>query len=266
MKRPLEMSVPSRSARTRACRVETPLDARPFSEDHASARVPTRHARVRALRRTGTVVTRLTLIALAAALAAFAAETPPPDPLLAAMRDEIARARSITVSDQPAPYFVQYVVDQGDGFGVSASLGGLLGRHRNRIRQPEIHVRVGDYKFDNTNFADGVPGTRYNLGRWPLDDSYPVLRRFFWLGTDSAYKGAAETISRKRAALRDITESTQIDDFSRAQPLEFIRDLSRLSIDEDEWTARVRSLSAIFAAYPAVLDSHVELDAEAGGY
>jgi hypothetical protein len=209
---------------------------------------------------------RLVLTALATALAALAADAPKTDPLLAAMRDEIARAHSLTVAGLTAPYFIQYVVDQGDGFGVSASLGGLLSRHRNQVRQPEIDVRVGDYKFDNTNFADGVQGTRYNLGRWPLDDSYPVLRRFFWLGTDSAYKGAAETISRKRAALRDITESNPVDDFSRAQPLEFIRDLSRLTIDEDEWTARVRSLSAIFAAYPAVLDSQVELDAEAGGY
>ena len=72
--------------------------------------------------------------------------------------------------------------------------------------------------------------------------------------------------SRKRAALRDVTESNPVDDFSRAQPLEYIRDLSRLSIDEDEWTARVRSLSAIFAAYPAVLESNLEFDAEAGGY
>lgn len=206
------------------------------------------------------------LAAAGAALAAFAADAPAPDPVLAAMRDEIARARTLTVSNLDGPYFIQYLIDQGDGYTVTASLGGLLVRRRNRIRQPEIRVRVGDYKFDNTNFSGGVGGTRYDLGRWPLDNSYPVLRRYLWLGTDSAYKGAVETISRKRAALRNLTESNPADDFSRAQPVEYVHELGRLTIDEDAWAARVRALSAIFAEYPGVLDSRVELDAVAGGY
>jgi hypothetical protein len=127
-------------------------------------------------------------------------------------------------------------------------------------------VRVGDYKFDNTNFAGRVGGTRYDLGRWPLDDSYPVLRRYLWLATDSAYKSAVETISRKRAARRNLTESSPTDDFSHAQRVEYVHELGRLAIDENEWAARVRTLSAVFADYPGVLDSRVELDAEAGGY
>ncbi|MGA2275402.1 MAG: metallopeptidase TldD-related protein [Bryobacteraceae bacterium] len=200
------------------------------------------------------------------ALTALAADAPAPDPVLAAMRDEIARASKLTVSNLDAPYFIQYVVDEGDLFSVSASLGGLLSRRRDHIRQPEITVRVGDYKFDNTNFAGRVGGTRYDLGRWPLDDSYPVLRRYFWLATDSAYKSAVETISRKRAALRNLTESNRADDFSHAQRIEYVHELGRLAIDENDWAVRVRALSAIFAEYPGVLDSRVELEAEAGGY
>ena len=216
--------------------------------------------------RVSTCVMSLLLTSVAATLPAWAADAPAADPLLAAMKDEIARARTISVAHLDPPYFIQYVVDQGDGFAVTASLGGLLARRRNRVRQPEIHVRVGDYKFDNTNFTGGARGTRYDLGRWPLDDSYAVLRRFFWLATDSAYKGAVETISRKRAALRDLTESNPLDDFSRAQPIEYVHELSRLTIDEDDWAGRVRALSAIFADYPGLFDSQVELDAEAGGY
>jgi len=197
----------------------------------------------------------------------LAADAPaPPDPVLAAMRDEIARSGKLTVSNLDAPYFIQYVIDEGDSFSVAASLGGLLARRRDHIRQPEVTVRVGDYKFDNTNFAGRVGGTRYDLGRWPLDDSYPVLRRYFWLATDSVYKSAVETISRKRAARRNLTESSPADDFSHAPKMEYIHELSRLAIDENDWAARVRSLSAIFTDYPAVLDSRVDLEAEAGGY
>jgi hypothetical protein len=206
----------------------------------------------------------LLLATVGATLPAWAAEAP--DPLLAAMKDEIARGRTISVAHLDAPYFIQYVVDQDDNFNVAASLGGLVARSREVLRLPEIHVRVGDYKIDNSNYAGGVGGTRYNLGRWPLDASYPVLRRFFWLATDSAYKGAVETIARKRAALRDVTESNPVDDFSHAQPLEYVHELSRLTIDEDGWAARVRALSAIFVEYPAVRDSRVDLNAGAGGY
>ena len=37
-----------------------------------------------------------------------------------------------------------------------------------RFRAPDVQVRVGDYKFDNTNFAGGGGGSRYDLGgsRW----------------------------------------------------------------------------------------------------
>ena len=252
-----------RGARTHACRGGIRADAGSSVPERVSRGVSTRHARVRAPRG---VVSGLTLATLAAALSALAADAPAPDPLLAAMKDEIARARTITVSNLDAPYFIQYVVDEGDSFSVSASLGGLLARHRNRIRQPAIEVRVGSYKFDNTNFTGGVRGTRYDLGRWPLDASYPVLRRFFWLATDSVYKGAVETISRKRAALRDLTESNPLDDFSHAQPIQYLHELSRLTIDEDDWAARVRAQSAIFAEYPGLLDSRVDLDAETGGY
>ena len=206
------------------------------------------------------------ILALGVAGAALAADAPPPDPLLAAMRDEIARAAKLTVSNLDAPYFIQYLIDEGDAFSVSASLGGLLSRHREHIRQPEIAVRVGDYKFDNTNFASRAGGTRYDLGRWPLDDSYPVLRRYFRLATDSVYKSAVEMISRKRAALRNLTENSPLDDFSHAPPIEYIHDLGRLEINENEWASRVRALSAIFADYPGVLDSRVDLEAEAGGY
>jgi len=209
---------------------------------------------------------RLMLAAVGTALAALAADAPAPDSVLSAMRDEIARASKLTVSSLDAPYFIQYVIDEGDAFSVSASFGGLLARRRDHLRQPEIAVRVGDYKFDNTHFAGRVGGTRYDLGRWPLDDSYPVLRRYFWLATDSAYKSAVESISRKRAARRNLNESNPVDDFSHAQPMNYIHELGRLTIDENDWAARVRALSAIFAQYPGVLDSRVELEAEAGGY
>jgi hypothetical protein len=204
---------------------------------------------------------------LGAALA-WSAQAPAPDPVLQAMRDEMDRSRQLTVPNLEAPYFIEYLIDEADSFTVSASLGGIVSRRRDRFREPEAHVRVGDYKFDNTNYVGSgfAFGTRYDVGRFPLDDAYPVMRRHLWLRTDSAYKSAVEAISRKRAAMRNVTQSEPVEDFAHAGPVRHIREIGRLTIDEDSWTNRVRALSAVFAQYPEVEWSSVELEASEGGY
>jgi hypothetical protein len=184
------------------------------------------------------------------------------------MHDEMERSRKLTVSNLEAPYFIEYLMDEEESFSVTASLGGVVARRHERFRSPEVHVRVGDYKFDNTNYSGSgfSYGSRYDLERFPLEDAYPVLRRYFWLQTDSAYKSAVEAISRKRAALRNVTAGEQIDDFARAEPVHYTRALPRLAIDEEAWTSRVRALSAIFAQYPEVRNSTVVLESSDGGF
>ncbi len=188
------------------------------------------------------------------------------DPVLKAMHDEIERARSLTIPNLEAPYFIQYLVDQEESFNVSANLGGLVARRHEHFRSPDIRVRVGSYKFDNGNFAGGgFGGARYDLERFPTENDYSLLRRYFWLETDSAYKAAVEAISRKRAALRNITQTEQLDDLAAAPPVHFLRDIPKLSIDEDAWATRVRSLSAVFENYPELKNSSVDLESSAGG-
>ena len=204
---------------------------------------------------------------MAAATLAFCADTPPSDPIIQAMRDEVNRSVKLNLPNLEEPYFVQYLLDQSDSFTVSASLGALLARSRDHFRVPEVEVRVGDYKFDNTNFAGGGGGgSRYDLGNFPLDDDYAVLRRYLWLGTDSVYKGAVEAISRKRAAMRNINQADQLDDFAHAVPVHLVQPFQKLTLDEKTWVSTTRALSAVFAHYPEVKTSQVELHADNGGY
>ena len=205
--------------------------------------------------------------AIAAAVMVLCAQTPAPDPLLEAMHDEVNRSVRLKLPDLEQPYFVEYLLDESDGFSASASLGGLLSRSRYHVRLPDVTVRVGDYKFDNTNFAGGGGGgSRYDLESFPLDNAYPVLRRYLWLQTDSEYKGAVEAISRKRAAMRNINQNDQLNDFARAEPVHFVKPFLKLSFDEKTWLGRARTLSAVFAKYPGVKTSDVELHADNGGY
>lgn len=200
-------------------------------------------------------------------LALLSAQAPPADPVFQAMRDEIDRARKLSLANLEAPYFVEYAIDEQESFAVSANLGGLLSRRKERFRAPEVHVRVGDYKFDNSNYVgSGMGGgARYDLGRFPLEDSYPLMRRYFWLMADSAYKSSVEAISRKRAAMRNMQQSEQLNDYAHAEPVKSIRPLKRLIVDEEQWAGRVRTLSAIFTQYPDVKNSGVELDISEGG-
>ena len=218
-----------------------------------------------AVRSLALAVSCLAVLALAQQ-AAPPQSAPQDDNLLRAMRDELERSKQISLPNIPPPYFVQYLVDQDDTFIVSASLGGVLERRHELVRRPHISVRVGDPHFDNSNYAGGGFGTRYELGRFPLEDSYDVLRRFFWLETDSAYKSAVEALSRKRAALRNVTQNDRLDDFAPAQPVDHVRPLPSLKIDEDLWARQVRAWSALFAQYPEIRYSEVELESSAGGF
>ena len=210
------------------------------------------------------------LLAAAGAVALTAvaiAQPPSTDAMIAAMRDEAVRSSKLNLPNMEPPYFVEYVLDEAESFVLTANLGGLVSRRRDMFREPEVHVRVGDYKFDNTNFAGaGFGGERYDLEAFPVENSYPVLRRYLWLETDSAYKAALEAISRKRAAMRNIQQGDQLDDFAHAEPVHYVKPFGKLAIDEEDWSNRVRSLSGVFAKYPDVENSEVDLQSAEGGY
>ena len=205
----------------------------------------------------------------AAALAAVWvwAQEPAEDAQLRAMRDEVARSKQMSLPNLDPPYYVHYLSDESSNFTVSASLGGLLALRTEGVRTSEVRVRVGDYKFDNTNYTgSGFNfGARYDLGGFPLENHYDVLRRYLWLQTDSAYKSAVEALSRKRAALRNLNQTEQLADFAKAPPLKHIRPLAKPTIDTNAWTERVREISALFARYPEVKNSSVELESSSGG-
>jgi predicted Zn-dependent protease len=199
-------------------------------------------------------------ILLAAAGVCLAAE----DVVLRAMVDEMTRAmRELRLEDLPRPYYMDHMVLESDTFSGLAVFGGLARERRQRSRSQVIRVRVGDYRFDNTNFPGG--GQRaYDVYTLPLEDDYGVLRRHFWLAADETYKAAVEALARKRAALRNINLAVQLNDFAKAEPVEILAEKPRLEIDAKVWSERLRQFSAVFRRYPKILSSRVEFEASAG--
>jgi hypothetical protein len=189
------------------------------------------------------------------------------DPVLTAMKAEIERSKSLALPGVDKPYFIEYSMDESNSYSVVATLGAVISSGEQRFRIPRVQIRVGTPEFDNTNYVfSDFFGGRGGGGRIPLDGDVAGLRRYFWLASDSAYKGALESIARKRAALRNVTVQDSLPDFSSAPAAQRLEPASGAKIDAAAWTRRAREISAVFQAFPALVDSQVSVQAAAGFY
>lgn len=197
---------------------------------------------------------RLALFLLPALLAAQ-----PTDPVLDAMKAELQRSQTLSLNNLDKPYFISYSLDDVHSWAASATLGGLINANANSYRVPAVAVRVGDYKFDNSNFAGGRGGgARYDLRNFPIDDDPLVIRQYLWLATDSGYKAGLQTIARKRSALRSVTLSDQLPDFSKAPAFRLLKPWTPARFDEKAWQDRIRRVSKTFEAFPKLRTSYIE--------
>jgi len=182
-----------------------------------------------------------------------------------ALTEELARATTLQMQDLERPYFVQYHVQDSIAFTATAQDGALVSTNWNRQRQLRTRVRVGSPELDNTNFTEqGVGfGDQGEEAGLPVEDDLLALRQAIWLATDRNYKSAVETLTRKRAYLRDKAVTNRGADFSAAPVVEVTGAAATLTLDEAGWQARLRRCSAAFNRFPAVQDSEVRFIAGA---
>ena len=140
--------------------------------------------------------------------------------VLRALSDELERSRELRVVSLERPTTSSTAFTTRTASPSAATLGALNSIQKGRARVPAS--RCGWATTTSTTATTSTPtaafGTRYDLGACPLDDHYTALRQYFWLATDAAYKSAVEVIARKRAALKNVTVTDQLPDFSKAEP------------------------------------------------
>ena len=213
---------------------------------------------------------RATLAATAAIAAIALAASPAPlaqsGPVLAAMTDELARSmKMLRLNDQPAPYYIEYEVEDWASTRVTARLGALVEDLNGRGRTLRVGVRVGDYSFDNSLFnvqggGGGVlPLQADGSTSAPLDDDYDAMRRQIWLATDTAYKRAVSVFARKKAAFQNRAEAEVLPDFSREEANETVLSGLPLTFVNRAWPERARAISAVFGEVPAIEHSEVSV-------
>lgn len=188
-------------------------------------------------------LTALSLVLLTGAAQVHAADAVAEarkDVQLRAMLDEMARAKTLHLNNLDTPYFVEYDSGDTEESLISANLGGLLVSNRSHFRVPRLQVRVGDYKFDNSNsIFSGFP----RMGLLPIDDDYTVFRTSFWLATDNMYKAAADQMTRKRNALREIADPDHTPDFAPATAVQILQNAPKLDLNQQKWEEALRKAS-----------------------
>jgi TldD protein len=178
-------------------------------------------------------------------------------------RNLSAHFEFLSVQDEPV-YYLSYAVTHEHGLQITAVEGRLGERTRRERRVVDLDLRVGDLSLDNTHRQQGLwsAGEHFDA-LLPLDGNTVATERILWSLTDDAYVGALEQMAKIRGANRvRVQEKDSSGDFSLA-PVHKVRG-SALSFDLElaDVEADLVAVSAVFKAWPEILESRVSLRAE----
>src|ERR1700728_482944 len=196
----------------------------------------------------------------------FAAHSSPPQPdvLLQTMQHELKRATTSLAKSDPAPYYLAYAVNDGEGTTIACSDGGFYTSTTQHPRQADVMMRVGSPALDNTHSQSRPSGI--TSGGIPPGDVPDAPSRVLWLLTDREYEQASSAFLRvKTNQAVQSAEEDKSPDFSQDSPQTFIGPASakipnNLKPVED----CVRHVSERFLKYPDVYTSVILLSNSSG--
>ena len=185
------------------------------------------------------------------------------------MSQELARNfQALKDKGNPPPYFLSYEITQEDTYTVSGTLGAIDTNSGGKSRRVDVSVRVGSPKLDNYHRVRGAGGgaaAQFTSGAQITYEDVPnSIQRRLWQETDRAYRAAAERLIRIQSNKQvKVAEEDASADFSNSPAQVSLAAPVKLKFDAEEWTNRIRGLSARFGKYPGVLSSAVTVAAQA---
>lgn len=189
-----------------------------------------------------------------------------PSPLIATMQAELRRASDAFAAHPEVPvHYLAYQIEDSDAHSLSASFGALVGSYATRERNLDVLLRAGDPNLDSSHPLrdDGL----FSMFRGyaqptaiPVEDDLAAVRARIWNETEISYRNAAERLVKVRSErLVKAAEEDSSTDFSREPPATYHEAPVSFSVDSQAWGTQLRSYSALFRNYPAILESEVEL-------
>ena len=189
------------------------------------------------------------------------------DVVLRALVDELERSKAgLKLEDLERPYFLEYGLVDAARASVSADLGAVALKSERRARRLRTDIRVGSYTLDNTNFGQGRYGYRGRGGgvSLPVENDYQAVRQAVWWATDRQYKQVVETFEKKKAFMETKTIEDKPDDFSREPATVYFEDPAAMVVDAAPLERLAVALSAVFADFPEIQNSTVQVDGVVG--
>lgn len=189
---------------------------------------------------------------------------PPPSPLLDTLASELDRNfQVLKAQPDPAAYFISYEVTDLDSHVVGASLGDLTTHSNSRARYLDVSVRVGTPKLDNYHLIGGNRPQFTSAVAVPIEGGAAAVKQLAWIETNRAYSSAAERLIKITTSKQVNVDSVdKSDDFSPAPKQVHVEPVTRPVFDEAQWTAKVRTLSAVFKSHPRLLNSTVSIQVQ----
>lgn len=194
----------------------------------------------------------------------------PNQDILEAMKDEIERSLdSLQIDGLEEPYFIEYKYTELDAHSIRGQLGSIEASNNNKSAYLSVNVRVGDYKFDNSNFFDvglGFFGSSddeegFKRRKVSYKPTYDYLRREFWLATDAAYKQSAELYSKKLAVLKNRLRNDTTPDFSMPREIISRKEIKKIpDFDYNYFEKLVKNTSSVFNDYGDIFTSGVSIE------
>lgn len=197
-----------------------------------------------------------------AAAQAYTAQT---DPVLNAMRKELARSVNVLAKAEKVPlYHLTYEVTDSRGYSVHAEMGAKDSENSWHVRNLDVDGRIGNPQFDNTHEMKGMAAwddqeRDGNAVTLSIEDDEDAIRASLWRWTDKEFKDALERYTRvktNRAITAD--EDDKSDDFSTGEPAEkYYEAVAPPAIDTATWRSRVVKYSGLFKGKPFIYTSVV---------
>lgn len=175
------------------------------------------------------------------------------------LQDELQRNfAALRLKATPPPYYIAYAVTEEEGDTLVAANGALQSHGHGKGRTLDVSVRVGSAKFDNYHPIRGERGQFRASASIALDDVSNSIRNTLWLETDQAWRAAAQRFTQAKTDTQTaVAQEDTSDDFSSEDPATFSEAPPAYHFNEQDWTDRIRRVSAQLASSPEVLASNV---------
>lgn len=168
--------------------------------------------------------------------------------------------QALKAKADPAPYFISYSVTDEETSGLTASMGAVQSKGAAHRRFMDCSVRVGSAELDNYHLLEGDRPRFAAAAAIPIEDKPDAIARMAWRETDRAWRAAAERYLRVRSSSQVKSgQEKAAPDFSEEKAVTAVQSVPRFKFSVEEWTPRMRKISAEFNQYGGVLRSEVNL-------